>query len=74
MHQYQGMNTRYPAIYHMACAGLIHRPYSAGTRNTVAKCLRYYRKLGDTNMLAHCRYHFAHIGWPIRLRSNGRYL
>lgn len=62
----------YPQVYHNACNALVHD--TPDVRRAVARCLRHYRALRDSKMLAHCRYHFSFIGWPIRKRPNGRYL
>ena len=64
---------RYPEIYHAACNGLVQRPHKASTRQSVARCIRFYRRAADRAMVEHCLSHFAFIGWPLRIRPNGRY-
>lgn len=62
----------YPAYYHAAINALIQGD-EAPARRTLANSIRAYRRIGNRDAARALFNHAAHIGWPIKLRPNGRY-
>ena len=62
----------YPSHYHAACNALIDGREERA-RAALAYALRCYRRAGQRHEAREMLGHAAWVGFPVRLRPNGRY-
>ena len=70
--KYGGFQMDYPAHYHKALGALISHPWHPETRRLLATSLRQFRAAGEHEQAIALRNHVDYMGWPIRIRPNGR--
>lgn len=66
------MYSRYPKHYHAAVTAVIDGSIDRA-RDKLARSLRLFRADGDRGRAIDLLHHAAWIGFPIRVRPNGRY-